>query len=74
MTTRFKLLVSPPCKRNAPLFTTFCIYLGTHCSDKEGRQFVSHDFTIPEIDSHIDYLISELEQIRKEAKSVFKKS
>lgn len=71
MTIRFKLFFNSP-KDNKKLFTPYSyIYLGSHNVDN-GKHLLTPEFTESEIDSHIDYLILELDKIRIEAKKKFR--
>lgn len=73
MSGKFKLLFISP-KKGEMLFKPFCyVALGDH-SIKDGYDLLSPQLTESEVDGNIDYLISELEKIRKQAKQKFQKA
>jgi len=68
----FKLLFYTP-KKGEPQFKPICyVALGDH-GIRDGNPLLTPQLVEPEIDSQIDYLINELEKIRKEAKRKYKK-
>ena len=73
MTCRLKLKINSPKDKNLPFSPSGYIYLGAHNIDNKGRHLVTSEFTESEIESQIDYLISELEKIRAKAKKEFKR-
>jgi len=71
MANQFKLLFYSPNKGNIQFHPVCYIALGDH-STKDGYHLLTPQLVQSEIDSNIDYLISELEKIRKEAKRKYK--
>jgi hypothetical protein len=68
------LTVAP--KKNEPPFPPFVhIYLSSHSVDTDGRNLMSPELmTDIEVDETIDYLIKQLEKVRKKAKSELMKT
>lgn len=51
------------------------LWLSSYGSDSEGRVFLSPELlTDTEVDESVNYLINQLEEVRKKAKNVLKKN
>ena len=74
MSNEFKLLFYSP-KKNEKLYKPFAyVILGDHCIKEDKYQLLTPQLMESEVDANIDYLINELEKVRKEAKRKFKKA
>jgi len=73
MSDIFKLLFYSP-KEGDQLFKPVCyVTLGDH-GVKDGNHLLTSQLTESEVDGNIDYLISELEKIKIQAKQKYKKA
>lgn len=71
MTTKFDLIFNKS-QKGEKQFTPYAnICIKTSMRDGKGNMIISPNLTASEIDSYIDHLIAELNEIRKTAKKKF---